>query len=89
MYEMYKIYEMYKMYEMYEMYEIYEMYEMYKMYRSILSRPVSPLILLTHDGTAAQKRFRLPPTVSTHDGLTYDRANSSALQATTSHNAHG
>ena len=27
--------------------------------------------------------------VSTHDGLTYDRANSSALQATTARGAHG
>ena len=32
----------------------------------------------------AQKRFRSPPTVST-----YDRVNSSALQATTSRGAHG
>ena len=38
---------------------------------------------------AAQKRFRSPPTVSTHNGLTYDRTNSSALQATTSRGAHG
>ena len=27
--------------------------------------------------------------VSTHDGLTYDRANSSALQATAARGAHG
>ena len=27
--------------------------------------------------------------VSTHDGLTYDRANSSAFQATTARGAHG
>ena len=34
-----------------------------------------------------QKRFRSPPTLS--DGLTYNRTNFSALQATTSRSAHG
>ena len=48
----------------------------------------SPLTASTHNGLAAQKRFRSPLTVSTHDGLTYDRANSSALRATTSRDAH-
>ena len=37
---------------------------------------------------AAQKHFQSPLMVSTHNGLTYDRANSSALQATTSRGAH-
>ena len=50
---------------------------------------VSPLIPSTHDSLVAQKHFRSPPMVSTHDGLTYDRAISSALQATTACDAHG
>ena len=37
---------------------------------NILSQPVSPLIPLTRDGLAAQKRFRSPLTVSTHKNLT-------------------
>ena len=75
----------YEMYEMYEMYEIYEMYEMYEMYEITLSQPVSPLIPSTHDGSAAQKRFRSPG--STYPS--YDSANSSALQATAARGTHG
>ena len=37
----------------------------------------------------AQKRFWSPPMASTHDGLTYDKANSFALQATTTHGVYG
>ena len=47
----------------------------------------SPPTGSTHDGPAAPKRFRSPPTVL--NGLAYDRANSSAPQATTSQSAHG
>ena len=50
---------------------------------------VSPLIPSTHYSLIAQKRFRLPPMVSIHDGLIYDRANSSAFQATAACGAHG
>ena len=50
---------------------------------------VSLLISLTYNSLVVQKRFRLPPMVSTHDGLTYDRVNASALQATTAHGPHG
>ena len=65
------------------------MYEMYEMYESTLSQPVFPLIPLTHNGSAAQKYFRSPLLASTYDGLTYDRANSSTLQATTVCGAYG
>ena len=68
---------------------MYEIYEMYKMYKSILSQSVSPLIPLTHDGSAVQKRFWSPPIASIHDGLTYNKVNSSALQATTARGTYG
>ena len=76
-------------YKIYETYEMYKMYEMYEMYESTLSQPVFPLIPPTHNGSAVQKRIWSPSIVSTYDGLTYDRANSFALQATMLWGTHG
>ena len=44
---------------------------------------------MTHNSSAAQKGFRSPPMASTYDGLTYDRVNSSAHQATAARGVHG
>ena len=35
-----------------------------------------------------ERRFRLPPMVFIHNGLTYDKINPSALQATTSRSVY-
>ena len=51
---------------------------MYEMYESLSSDT------LTHNSLVAQKRFRSPPTVPT-----YDRVNSSALQAMAAQGTHG
>ena len=50
---------------------------------------VSPLIPSIYNSLVAQKYFRSPPMISIQDGLTYDRVNSSALQATAARDAHG
>ena len=52
---------------------MYKIYEIYEMYE----------MYKMYEILVAQKRFQSPPTVST-----YNRVNSSALQATTSRGAH-
>lgn len=66
--------------------EYYKMYDIYKMYKKDIRKYkinkmylIFSLIPLTHDGFVMQKCFQLPLKVFTHNGLTYDRANSSAL----------